>query len=338
MMTTDSAEADALLADLEGKILRQEEQAKRLKEVAQKLIPSEARENAQACAAAAERLLREAEGVKAGLGDRSTKLLQRAEKACNQAAHMRTLALLKESRAMEALRVQVSLAVHAHLASKRQGSEDLLSIADVDRDGAVSREEFFALVEDCEGKFTLEQLGRLYDSIDQGRKGKLAREDFMCALRVFYKVSRPKVELYQTMGVSQGRKVRALDIDEVVELIEGPVKEANGSVRVKCRAMKDGSEGWTVELGNTGTAFLCQAQIHFKVVKETVLTTAFRLDSDECRTIRNLDVNELLAVQAWEQLDENSGVKRLKCKANKDGAVGWVSTVTNTGTQLLEIV
>jgi len=211
-------------------------------------------------------------------------------------------------------------------------------VADADGDGMVNRSEFFALVRDVcgEARFSQDQLGRLFNYTDEDSMGKLGKEDFQRLFRIFYKVSRPKVELYQTMGISQGRKVRALDIDEVVELLEGPVKEANGSVRVRCRAMSDNAEGWTVEKGNTGTPFLCQNRIHYKVIKSTVLSTEFRLDENSA--IRTLDENELVEVRIWEKLERHSGVKRLKGRANKDGAVGWVTTISNTGTKFLEMV
>eukprot|EP00927_Polykrikos_kofoidii_P049587 TRINITY_DN43630_c0_g1_i1.p1 TRINITY_DN43630_c0_g1~~TRINITY_DN43630_c0_g1_i1.p1 ORF type:complete len:357 (-),score=61.75 TRINITY_DN43630_c0_g1_i1:198-1268(-) len=342
------------LTGLEARVQPLEEQANRLKEVAQKLDPVDVRDSAQSLLASAQVLGREISSAKAQcdsvasssghsghaslLVRQAAMLVERISKSTDQTSHLRTVANLKVSRAMETLRVQVSRAVHSHLAAKRKGSDDIFRLADADRDGYVNRDEFFNFLADYSGdaKFSRDQINRLFDFADVLKEGRLDKQDCQCTFRLFYKVSRPKVELYETMGISQGRKVRALDIDEVVELVEGPVKEANNSVRIKCRAMRDGAEGWTVETGNTGTPFLTQAKIHFKVVKSTVLTDEFRLD--ECKTLRRLEENELLEVRVWEQLEKSSGVKRLKGKANKDGVVGWVTTITNTGVKHLEIV
>eukprot|EP00929_Paragymnodinium_shiwhaense_P028629 TRINITY_DN16564_c0_g1_i1.p1 TRINITY_DN16564_c0_g1~~TRINITY_DN16564_c0_g1_i1.p1 ORF type:complete len:371 (+),score=75.02 TRINITY_DN16564_c0_g1_i1:62-1114(+) len=345
-IASTGAEVDPtmLLAQLEAKLGPLEEQANRLREVAQKLDPAEVRESASTLLASASRLMEEfsaaqaSDACKGAMASRAGALAARATKARDQARQTFNVSNLKVSRAMERLRVQVSLAIHGHLAPKKVHTDDLFEIADADKDGYVSREEFLTLAEDCRGRetFTEADLKKLFAFVDEQKDGLLRKEDFRRALRVFYRVSRPKVELYQTMGVSQGKKLRGLDIDEVVELVEGPVKESNGVVRIRCRAVRDGEQGWTVEKGDTGTPFLSQSKVHYKVIKQISMTSSFELAS--ARTIRKLEINELLEVQDWEQVERKSGMKRLRAKANTDGAVGWVTTVTNTGEKHLEIV
>ena len=65
------------------------------------------------------------------------------------------------------------------------------------------------------------------DYLDDTRLGRLERDEFMRCAIVFYRVSRPSVDLVQTMGVAQGKLVRKLDVNEILELIEGPIKEIN---------------------------------------------------------------------------------------------------------------
>ena len=147
---------------------------------------------------------------------------------------------------MEPIRTEVAQAILSRLAKgvKKEEDQDAFSLADVDRDGFVSRSEFQNFMNDCPGNFSRDQLKKLFDYLDDAHVGRLEREEFMRAAIVFYRVSRPSVDLVQTMGVAQGKLVRKLDVNEILELIEGPIKEINKVVRVKCRAMKDGAIGW----------------------------------------------------------------------------------------------
>lgn len=69
-------------------------------------------------------------------------------------------------------------------------------------------------------------MNKLFDYLSDGRSG-LERDEFTRAHVVFYRVSRPSVDLVQTMGVAQGKLVRKLDVNEILELLEGPIKEVN---------------------------------------------------------------------------------------------------------------
>lgn len=44
----------------------------------------------------------------------------------------------------------------------------------------------------------------------------------------------------------------------------GPIKEINKVVRVKCRAMRDGSVGWATATGSNGVVFVEQKRVHFQ--------------------------------------------------------------------------
>merc|ERR1712060_332424 len=78
----------------------------------------------------------------------------------------------------------------------------------------------------------------------------------------------------------------------------------------------------------------------FKVVKETIMTPTFELDSAADKEVskkvkdptRKLKDGELLEVREWPKLEEKSGLTRMKCKAMTDGSVGWVTTIGNAGT------
>jgi len=66
----------------------------------------------------------------------------------------------------------------------------------------------------------------------------------------------------------------------VVDVLEGPVEdETAGVMRVRCVAKKDGVEGWATLKGNQGTLYLKDGGEFFKVVKETIMTPTFELDT-----------------------------------------------------------
>eukprot|EP00913_Durusdinium_trenchii_P009376 g8812.t1 len=52
---------------------------------------------------------------------------------------------------------------------------------------------------------------------------------------------------------------------------------------------------------------------------------------------RRLKVGELVEVKSWMKKHEQMGLKRLRCKALSDGAIGWATVVGNAGTVFLEV-
>uniref|UniRef100_A0A7S1AK39 EF-hand domain-containing protein n=1 Tax=Noctiluca scintillans TaxID=2966 RepID=A0A7S1AK39_NOCSC len=101
-----------------------------------------------------------------------------------------------------------------------------------------------------------EEVKRLFAHLCGEQATTLSREAFLRIVRVYMKVVK---ETAMTGGVSiKGSKtLRRLEPSEVVEIIEGPVKEDTVDVmRVRARAMKDGLDGWITIAGNQGTVFL----------------------------------------------------------------------------------
>merc|ERR1711966_367403 len=139
----------------------------------------------------------------------------------------------------------------------------------------------------------------------------------------------------------ENKTFRRMEVNEVVEVLEGPVKdEEAGVMRVRVVAMKDGVEGWASLKGNQGTVYLKDGGYSFKVVKETIMTAGFELDAAPPKVkdpTRKLKDGEMLEVREWPKLEEKSGLTRMKCKAKSDGLVGWVTTVGNAGTVFVSL-
>lgn len=269
---------------------------------------------------------------------RATQLRSRLGKTSDEAGKLRKLSQEKLSREMEAFRVEVCFALRAYMASRRKETEEeMFNSADADRDGFINFDEFMDVVTKCDDRFSRDKIRKLFEYLDDDGTRALKPEDFERVLQVFYKVARPKVDLYHTMGVASGRRVRSLAIDEVVVLVEGPVTEERTKVvRIRCRAMKDGAMGWTAVQGSNGLYFLTQTRLFYKVVGSTTITDHFRVEKS--KTIRQLNKGELIELLVWEKEDRNSGMNRIKGKAVVDGAVGWVTTTGNKDSKFLELV
>jgi len=71
-----------------------------------------------------------------------------------------------------------------------------------------------------------------------------------------YMVAAP-VSMTDTLTVKGGKTVRKLDLEEILDVVEEPIKEqATGLFRVKAKAERDGKEGYVTLSGNQGTVYL----------------------------------------------------------------------------------
>merc|ERR1719476_251823 len=70
------------------------------------------------------------------------------------------------------------------------------------------------------------------------------------------------------------------------------------------------------------------------VVRETALTSEMHVSVGN--TVRRLSPAEFVEVIRGPFLDTKAKVKRVFCKALKDGLEGWATTVGNTGTLFLK--
>mmetsp|Transcript_65798 Transcript_65798/g.136127 ORF Transcript_65798/g.136127 Transcript_65798/m.136127 type:complete len:337 (+) Transcript_65798:33-1043(+) len=328
------------LAKVTASIDMLEQQLRSLADMAGSLEPSDAKESTREVMHSLSALEHDLEAVREGSGgadpEQSQKLQKRITDATTKASRLRATASNKHAQTMEPVRTEVAQAVLARLSKRKDEDVDVFAIADQDKDGFVSRSEFQNFVNDCPGNFSRDQLNKLFDYLDDSRMGSLERDDFMRCTIVFYRVSRPSVDLVQTMGVAQGKLVRKLDVNEILELLEGPIKEINKVVRVKCRAMKDGAVGWATATGSNGVVFVEQKRVHFQVKSPTTLTDV--LSAKACTTLRQLKEGELLEVLVWERTDPTTGLRRLKGRALRDGAVGWATIEGNKGTMHLTMV
>mmetsp|Transcript_12255 Transcript_12255/g.28082 ORF Transcript_12255/g.28082 Transcript_12255/m.28082 type:complete len:167 (-) Transcript_12255:76-576(-) len=80
--------------------------------------------------------------------------------------------------------------------------------------------------------------------------------------------------------------------------------------------------------------FLKLIRLHYRVIKETLLTTEMAVR--EGKAIRRLDVDEVIAVHEGPHKDPVLGITRLRGCTIKDSTNGWATTTGNTGGVFLE--
>jgi len=224
---------------------------------------------------------------------------------------------------------------------KKEEKEDGEKTDEKKEDGKEAEEE-----EEEEAVPSEQDLARLFNSLDEDGEGMIVKDKFINLIRAFMKVAKDTV-ITAGISIKESKTLRRLDIGELVEIIEGPLKEDTvGVVRVHARVVKDDIDGWITLEGNQGTVFLEDSGNEFKVVKETILTEAFELDGgaskENARKLkvqtRKLKEGETVEVRVWPTKEKGSGLMRMKCKAKSDGATGWVTTVGNQGTVFLELL
>eukprot|EP00746_Dinoflagellata_sp_MGD_P167002 gnl/MRDRNA2_/MRDRNA2_97280_c0_seq1.p1 gnl/MRDRNA2_/MRDRNA2_97280_c0~~gnl/MRDRNA2_/MRDRNA2_97280_c0_seq1.p1 ORF type:complete len:2064 (+),score=613.81 gnl/MRDRNA2_/MRDRNA2_97280_c0_seq1:164-6355(+) len=76
--------------------------------------------------------------------------------------------------------------------------------------------------------------------------------------------------------------------------------------------------------------FLQLLQTYMTCVKEIAMTTEF--DIAATKTVRKLELSELIEVLAGAKKDEGTGLERVKVRSLKDGKIGWVTLTGNAGT------
>jgi len=196
---------------------------------------------------------------------------------------------------------------------------------------------------------TQENLSALFAEIVEEEELEDGIDDslFLRLLRTYMKVTQ---ETVMTTGMSikfpDSKPVRRLALGEVVQVVAGPMKDPSGSMsRVHVSTLKDNLEGWVTLAGSQGAIYLTPGGNDFVCRKETILTGSFDMEDEDAvkKEVRNLQgprkilLGELIEVFEWPQLDEKSGLTRMKGKLYKDSRVGWVTTIGNSGVVFLQL-
>jgi len=131
------------------------------------------------------------------------------------------------------------------------------------------------------------------------------------------------------------KTVAQLKPQEIIEVLEGPVKEAGcRAVRVKAKAALDGMTGWVTVKDRDGKEFTKPGKCVYTCKVAIALTDKQKID--ECEVVRKLLKGEVLTLLEGPTQDGTAGVVRIRAKAEKDGAEGWFTLKGNAGTVYAE--
>ncbi|CAE7575165.1 unnamed protein product [Symbiodinium sp. CCMP2592] len=86
--------------------------------------------------------------------------------------------------------------------------------------------------------------------------------------------------------------------------------------------------------GMSRPAFFKAVQEYATCIREVAMTEGFTISSSS--TVRKIQTSELVEVLAGPEEDEESKVRRVRCRALKDAAEGWVTIKGNQGTAFLK--
>lgn len=238
---------------------------------------------------------------------------------------------------LDAFQLRAVDALQAKMQAADQNGEAFFANIDGHEDGTVGKEEFLAVLREAwvEEEFPNDQAAQWFDRfVGAGVEG-LALNDFTRLVRVCYKVVKTTV-LTNGMNLKDSKVVRRLEVDEVVELRDGPRKdEISDLLRIEARAVKDGATGFVTLTGNQGSTYLEKGGTLFVVVKETLLTKNADLASQD--SSRKLKEGDNLDVLEFGMKNKATGLTRLKVRIQSDGAVGWATSVGNTGVAFLKV-
>jgi len=153
-------------------------------------------------------------------------------------------------------------------------------------------------------------------------KGGISRRHFLAYIQLYYAVVK-SIALTDIRDISACKTLRKAELEEIVEVLEGPIKEeSTGLEKVRVRSMMDRLEGWVAVKGNAGTPFLQQVEKPFYTVRKEMPLEKEKEGGDATRALTEDEVLELLEGPKKVVYPD---VRRAKAKASKDNAVGWLT-------------
>lgn len=135
---------------------------------------------------------------------------------------------------------------------------------------------------------------------------------------------------------SPSDQVRVLAAGEVIDVLDGPKEEKlDPVIRLRARAASTGAVGWITLRPGTVKPWAPR----YRCI--SALPLSDKLVLSEAKEVRQLEQGEILELTDGPRRQEGTTVPidaplRLKVRAAKDGAVGWVTPLGAEGQQLLE--
>lgn len=264
----------------------------------------------------------------------------RLDSVLQTSAKVRAIAGQKELADLDRCRDAVRQELRKRVKEAGKGLEELFAVIDKDGDGAISEADLLAFLspngEAAPEAIAGGMLARLLSELAEGGSTSIGKEEFPLLAKAYYKVCTQTV-MTSMLVIKDGKTLCRFEPGDVLIAEEDPEEEDKAKVmRIHCKTVKEGTEGYVSICGNAGTQFLEQGGDLFKVLQPVGLTKT--LEVTEAEPLRTLEEGELLQVIKGERKEPTSEVLRMKVRARVDGAVGWVTMANSDGAAHLKRV
>jgi len=168
-------------------------------------------------------------------------------------------------------------------------------------------------------------------TVQDGQGGpclKPREKPFLC-------VSRP-VSMHQRFD-DTSPAVKSLQVDEVLELMEGPREETTTpEIHLSMRLCTDPMEGWITLQDGDGSKIASQSEGIY-VCKATIAMTDVQ-DLKRCKVVHKVELGEpLMVISDAQEKTDSAAIRRLKFRGLRHDKEGWVTLKGNQGTTYMEL-
>eukprot|EP00927_Polykrikos_kofoidii_P022008 TRINITY_DN20667_c0_g1_i1.p1 TRINITY_DN20667_c0_g1~~TRINITY_DN20667_c0_g1_i1.p1 ORF type:complete len:2068 (-),score=493.97 TRINITY_DN20667_c0_g1_i1:213-6416(-) len=166
-------------------------------------------------------------------------------------------------------------------------------------------------------------------------KGGVTKRQFVNFVQRYYSVVK-EIAITDVFEVATCKTMRKAEKDELFQVVDGPRTDAKlGLVRVRGKSLIDGEIGWITVKGNQGTPFLEEKEKPFYCcLKDVLLEPAF--DGAGQEPVRTLKADEVVELLEGPRKVVFPDALRVRGKARKDGATGWVTARDKNGITFAE--
>jgi len=233
------------------------------------------------------------------------------------------LASDKEDFAAGVFLTQAIGAVKKHMKNASKSSQDI--VAAISEGGTIAKAKFISfcqglseLKEEEDDVLSEEQLESAFSRLDVKGTGEVQPDDILEHLRIRF-ICSTVVSMTEALSVKGGKTLRKLEKEEIVDALEEPSKdESVGLMRVKCKAEKDGKEGYITVSGNQGTVYLEPYSPHVALQKKTEKALLDLAEAaKEAGKYLEQKAEELKAVRAGPLADTKAELARLRPRVSK---------------------
>jgi len=176
-------------------------------------------------------------------------------------------------------------------------------------------------------KMPKEHVTLLFKQIEDGG---ISKRSLMKVLQQYY-VCVKQISITDEFQISKSKTQRMLEVDEIVEVLEGPKGDDKlGVTRIRGKTVSDATIGWISVKGNHGTPFLKDTPKPFyECMAEAAIEKEFQSNSSE--VVRVLKCEDVIEVLEGPRKDKHGEALRGKARVYPDGSQGWFTLKDREG-------